>query len=237
MRRESASEQEPVRPLSRGVSLRERIYLDLRNRLQNGLIEDSDRLVDVDIARTYGVSRMPAREALMQLVSEGFLTGTSRGFTLPRLGPRDIRNIYEVRLLVEPHAAGCVARNSTAEGMDRTESALAELELAFGEDEPVAFMQAHQTFRYSWLDMLQNDRLAEAIARFAHHVQYVRIITLRDRGSREIALRLASELFAALRVRDAARATEAVRENLTAAQQSFLDAIAQEGGKSKEVSR
>lgn len=230
MRLDQARQEFPARPLERGASLRERIYLDLRDRLQKGQIADSDRLVDVEIARHYGVSRMPAREALMQLVSEGFLIGTSRGFTLPRLAPRDIRNIYEVRLLVEPYAAGCVAACATEAGLRTTAEALGELEKTLVLDDAVAFMQAHQAFRYSWLDMLENERLAEAITRFAHHVQYVRIITLRDRVSRAIAMGLATELTAALRSRDSTRATAAVRENLIAAQQSFLDAIAHDAG-------
>lgn len=234
MRLDDTPQGQPVQPLARGVSLRERIYLDLRSRLQNGLIAESDRLVDVEIARSYGVSRMPAREALMQLVSEGFLVGTSRGFTLPRLAPRDIRNIYEVRLLVEPYAAGCVATIATDAGMKLVEAAMDELERTFELDEAVAFMQAHQAFRFSWLDMLDNDRLAEAIARFAHHVQFVRMITLRDRGARAIALRLARELASALHDRDAARASAAVRDNLNAAQQSFLSAIAHEGETARE---
>ena len=85
--------------------------------------------------------------------------------------------------------------------------------------------------------MLENERLAEAITRFAHHVQYVRIITLRDRSSRAIAMRLANELTAALRSRDAMRATSAVRENLIAAQQSFLDATAHDAVEAKEEAR
>ena len=237
MRLDQTHSEPTALPLERGVSLRERIYLDLRDRLQKGQIADSDRLVDVEIARSYGVSRMPAREALMQLVSEGFLTGTSRGFTLPRLAPRDIRNIYEVRLLVEPYAAGCVATNASEAGLKATGEALQQLEQTLGLDDAVAFMQAHQAFRYSWLDMLENERLAEAITRFAHHVQYVRIITLRDRPSRAIAMRLATELTAGLRSRDAMRAISAVRDNLIAAQQSFLDAIALDAFEAKEEAR
>ncbi|WP_353038913.1 GntR family transcriptional regulator [Mesorhizobium sp. M1300] len=43
------------------------------------------KLVDVDIAARLGISRMPVRDALMQLVHEGYLVGTTRGFTLPTL--------------------------------------------------------------------------------------------------------------------------------------------------------
>lgn len=55
------------------LSIRERIYRLLRDRMQLGEIGADDRLVDHEIAASLDVSRMPVREALLQLKSEGFL--------------------------------------------------------------------------------------------------------------------------------------------------------------------
>ena len=62
---------EPPAPLIRQGSLGERVYLELRERLQRCEIGPDQRLVDVEIAATYGVSRMPARVALLRLANEG----------------------------------------------------------------------------------------------------------------------------------------------------------------------
>src|SRR5215213_1180333 len=97
--------------LKRPGSLRERIYTDLRVRLQRCEFGPDDRLVDVDVASTYGTSRMPVREALLQLVNEGYLVGTTRGFMVPVLTQDDVRDIFEVRKLLEPRAAAHAARD------------------------------------------------------------------------------------------------------------------------------
>jgi hypothetical protein len=78
------------RPMSR-TSHRTRIHDALRSRLLQGEIAPDMRLVDHAIAAEMGVSRMPVREALMQLVSEGYLESTSRGFRLAEPEPRPHR--------------------------------------------------------------------------------------------------------------------------------------------------
>ena len=70
MARATAKRFAPLR-LSKQDSLSERIYLDLRGRLQRCEIEPDGRLVDLEIANSYGTSRMPAREALLRLANAG----------------------------------------------------------------------------------------------------------------------------------------------------------------------
>ncbi len=54
-----------IRSLERPDSLSERIYADLRARLQAGQVAPDERLIDIDVAEACGTSRMPAREALL----------------------------------------------------------------------------------------------------------------------------------------------------------------------------
>ena len=76
------------------MSLREQVYGDLRERIHKGQLTFEDRLVDVDIANDFGVSRMPVREALMQLVHDGMIESTTRGFVLRRYSDRGDRRDF-----------------------------------------------------------------------------------------------------------------------------------------------
>lgn len=96
-------------PLARGASLAERVHAGLFARLQRGGIGPGDRLVDTQPARSFGTSRMPVREALLRLVPEGFLTGTTRGVLVPHLSLDEMRGVFEVRRLPEPRAAAHAA--------------------------------------------------------------------------------------------------------------------------------
>lgn len=159
-------------------SLRARVYQEIRDRIHQGDLGRDEKLVDVDIANRLGVSRMPVREALLQLMHEGYLVGTTRGFMLPRLTSVDVANIFEVRRCLEPRAAALAARDIGAEGLTRLASALKDAEKAAERGDADLLFQANVRFRGCWLEAVSNDRLASAIARFADHVQVVRLGTL-----------------------------------------------------------
>ena len=58
-------------------STQELICQSLRNRIASGDLEPETELKQVELARTYGVSRMPIREALQTLLLEGLVTRLS----------------------------------------------------------------------------------------------------------------------------------------------------------------
>ena len=71
-------------------SFRSQIYASLRHRLQRAEFVAGHRFVDTEVAAEFGTSRMPAREALMALASQGLLAQTSRGFAVPQLLPQAV---------------------------------------------------------------------------------------------------------------------------------------------------
>ena len=98
--------------LSRPSPLRERVYEALRAELRAGRFARGERLREEDIARQLGVSRTPVREALVQLYRDGLLSEAGRGFMLADLTTRDIAEILELRLLLEPAAARHAAEHA-----------------------------------------------------------------------------------------------------------------------------
>lgn len=188
------------------TSHRTRVHETLRLRLLRGEVVPGDRLVDHAIAAEMGVSRMPVREALMQLVSEGYLEGTSRGFALPNLSPERIAEVFALRRLLEPHAVACVAR-------DRTDADLAAmragLEAASAASEDVAaFHRGSEAFRTGWLDAVGNSELRQAIQRYSGQVQSVRFATLPDPAARATIIAGLRALLAAFEAKDGPRAAD-----------------------------
>jgi len=170
--------------VDRSESLRHQIYNDLRDKLRHGRIGPDDRLIDVKIAKSLGVSRMPVREALLQLISEGHLVGTTRGFAIPQLTPQDIRDIFEVRKLLEPRAAASAARDIDADGVATLRRAFERAVAAVEAGDAEELAAANIVFRKTWLDANRNRRLAETITRFADQAHVVRHGTLMDPATR-----------------------------------------------------
>jgi DNA-binding GntR family transcriptional regulator len=206
----------------RSNSLRHQIRESLRRQLQHGEIGPDDRLVDVDIAARLGVSRMPVREALLQLVNEGFLVGTTRGFVLPKLTLRDVRDIFEVRKLLEPPAAANATQHLSAEGERALRDALEEARKAYAVREVEGLMMANMRFRQTWLSAVQNGRLAATIQRFVDQVQTVRLGTLHDPQTQDIVIAGLGRLFDAFARRDTQAAQTLMAEFIGHAEARFF---------------
>jgi DNA-binding GntR family transcriptional regulator len=217
-----------VSSLARAENLSERIYTDLRERLQRCAIQPGERLVDVELAAAYGTSRMPAREALLRLVAEGYLTGTTRGYTVPTLTLQDIRDIFGVRRLLEPPAAADAARHIDAAAVAELDAALAQARRAVASDDTEMMILANMNFRHVWLSRVSNERLAAAIARFVDHVQTVRLGTLTNPATRRIVMDGLEGLHEVLVRRDAAKTRVRMTAFLAAAEKAFFSVRAAE---------
>ena len=199
------------------ASLREQIYDHLRERIHAGLLTFDDRLVDVDIANKFGVSRMPVREALMQLVHDGMLESTTRGFVLRRYSDKEVEEIFEIRRLLEPAAAMIAARNMTDAALETMDSAIAAGIKASKANDFTAFVIANATFRRAWLAQVPNTQLVAALARYIDHVQVIRLVTLSQRQVREDVLERLRAIHDAFRAGKADRVSTLFKQHVDAA--------------------
>jgi DNA-binding GntR family transcriptional regulator len=208
--------------LSRPDSLRTRIYASLRARIHKGEIASGERLVDNDIARQLGVSRMPVREALMQLMYEGYLVSTSRGFMMPQLSAADVTEIFDIRRLLEPEAASLAASHLSLRAEKQLRAAVNHAVRAVSRCSGEGLIIANGAFRKAWLAEVPNRRLADSIARFADQVQLVRQQTLYDVDTQRIVLDGLRGLADALSRRDPVITYERMRDFIAKAKESFL---------------
>lgn len=211
--------------VDRSENLRSQVYNELRDNIRHGRIGSDDRLIDVKIAKSLGISRMPVREALLQLVSEGHLVGTTRGFTLPQLAAQDIRDIFEVRKLLEPRAAASAARDLDERGIAVLKQALDRATNAVSAGNAEELAAANITFRRTWLDANRNRRLAETISRFADQTHIVRDRTLMDPETRLIVRDGLAGLYEAFAGGDAIAAHDRMFAFIGEAEKSYFRAV------------
>ncbi|MEA2526360.1 MAG: hypothetical protein QOF73_3587 [Thermomicrobiales bacterium] len=110
-------------------TLQAKIATNLREAIVRGQMRPGERLRTEEIARQFGVSRIPVREALHSLVAEGFVTlSPQRGAFVAELSVEDIEEIYLLRRLLEPVAARLATGNLTPELIDRLVKIVEEME-------------------------------------------------------------------------------------------------------------
>jgi len=198
------------------------IYADLRLKLQRSAISPLDRLVDTEIAASHGMSRMPAREALLRLVAEGYLVGTTRGFAVRELSLEDISGLFEVRRQLEPRAAACAARDMTPDIEAELAEAMTRIECALGAGDIPALLAANVDFRNAWLKGVRNLHMAATISRFIDYFQSVRLGTFGDVATAGQYIVGLSRIHAAFRARDPLMVQDRMTLFMFAAEEAYL---------------
>jgi DNA-binding GntR family transcriptional regulator len=104
--------------------LPELIYSRLREQILDGTLAPGEELGQEYLAKQFGVSRVPLREALNRLQAEGFIVLRPRfGFAVTSLNRDEIVEIFELRMVVEEHALVVATQARTADDVQE----LAEL--------------------------------------------------------------------------------------------------------------
>lgn len=86
----------------------------IRDDIVSGFFGPGGRLTEEVLARRYGVSRVPVREALRTLESEGFVTTRRHaGACVAEPTAQEAADLLELRVLLEPLAASRAARRRT----------------------------------------------------------------------------------------------------------------------------
>ncbi|MEU0393534.1 GntR family transcriptional regulator [Streptomyces sp. NPDC006208] len=86
----------------------------IRDDIVSGVFERGSRLTEEQLARRYGVSRVPVREALRTLESEGFVVSRRHaGAHVAEPTEQEAADLLEIRLLLEPLGAARAAQRRT----------------------------------------------------------------------------------------------------------------------------
>lgn len=102
---------------------------ELRRRILGGHYPEGVKLQQEQIAAELGVSRSPVREALGQLEAEGLVVLTpQKGAQVAPLSRDEISELFELRLLLEPHLLALAIPQLTEADFTRVETIIAEMD-------------------------------------------------------------------------------------------------------------
>ncbi|KAA0960023.1 GntR family transcriptional regulator [Microbacterium sp. ANT_H45B] len=151
-----------------------RVTRILRDDIILGRRAPGSRLVERDIAAELHVSRLPVREAIRTLVSEGVVVSRPRSWAVVReFTRRDIQDFGEVREAIETLIFLFAAERHTEEGLGRLRAALdRELSAAQAGDTEAARMAAG-VFHEVATELAGNEMLDELIGVFVTRLRWL----------------------------------------------------------------
>ena len=153
----------------------------LLSEIIEGALPPNTRLIQDDLATAYGVSRQPVQQALLLLRNRGLVQDApGRGLVVSPLDVDFVRNLYEVRAVLEGLAARMAAkhnpRRAATEGPPLIEAGRAAVESGSVTQEIAADMAFH-SFIY---EASGNPLIRETVAQHWHYLRRVMAEVLRD---------------------------------------------------------
>lgn len=148
--------------ITRPQTLSKQAYKEVRRAVRDGLIVPGTFYSELQIAKELGISRTPVREALIELSREGMIEkAPQRGFSLRTISDHEQDEVFELRALLESHAARRLAREASEQDI-RTLRHLLDRQAKLLHNES-AFLEVDEEFHLSTATLLRLDRTREVL--------------------------------------------------------------------------
>jgi DNA-binding GntR family transcriptional regulator len=140
----------------------------LRQFILEGDLEPGARIQEVELAAQLGVSRTPVREALRTLSSQGLVELLpNRGARVARWSVKDLDEIYELRVMLESHAAQRAATRMSPDEVDALTELCEQMEARAqrgSKADLLELSELNSRFHGRILDAADSPRLATMLA-------------------------------------------------------------------------
>lgn len=132
----------------------------VRGQILQGKMAQREKIVENDIAVKLGMSRGPVREALKQLMYEGFLDyETNKGYSVSMLSPKDAYEIFYLRGNLENLALDLCGGRLLNDSIFLMEDAVLAMKAAVAEDDMGKIIRYDEIFHKQIMISGQMERL------------------------------------------------------------------------------
>jgi DNA-binding GntR family transcriptional regulator len=187
--------------------LSEEILRQLRREILDGAFRPGERIRQEDLARRYGTSRIPVREALKQLETEGLVSLTSNvGARVASLEVGELDDIYLMREQLEPLAIRLSTPNLTEEDIDALRQLVEAMDVAADIEDPSEWIKLDRQFHFRTYAGVDRPRLLKVIESLWDGTQQYRRAYVRLTGRFAAAQQDHLQILEALSARHARQA-------------------------------
>ena len=199
-------------------SLRDAVRDELRARIVDGFLAPGSRLVERQLADELGVSRIPVREALRELASEGFVESRPRrGMVVRGLSSEDVDELFDLREALEVLVCRRAALRLAGPGGDALQAVLDEAREALAAGDVDAAARANARFHGVLLQVSRSPALQSMLEPVNGRLQWL----LRQHPDPQVLYEEHRAIAHAVRAGDANRAAELAGHHLRTSRQQY----------------
>src|SRR5262245_15003560 len=146
----------------RSDTLVEVVIQQITDAIVTGRLRPGDKLVEAHMGQQLGVSRAPLREAFQRLEQIGLVEKIpNRGTFVSTLTERDVKELHNVRELLEGLAARLLAERRDSHGIGRLNAILDAMRQAAADDDQARMITLDADFHDALIELSDHKLLRE----------------------------------------------------------------------------
>jgi DNA-binding GntR family transcriptional regulator len=169
--------------LDKQPSIRSTVTRALRAAVISGELQPGRVYSAPSLGEQFGVSATPIREAMLDLAREGLVvTIPNRGFQITEVSERDLREVTELRLMLEPPAVERATPLIPASALPELRRKAADIVAGAQSGDLVEYLAADSDFHLTLLQYAGNGRLVDLVAGLRSQTRLFGLANLHEQG-------------------------------------------------------
>ena len=198
----------------KSMSLANQVFETIERNILNGIYPQGDVLSESRLSEELGVSRTPIREALTKLETEKLITTTPMGAVVLGITDKDVKDMFQVKLHLDPMALKMAAVNISEEALERLKDNVEQQDFYNAKGNMEKLRDLDTEFHDIIYSECKSPTLQNILTGIHHKLLKYRIASLKieDRSDHSVDEHLA--IYEALRSRDEMRAELVVLQHI-----------------------
>jgi len=208
----------------------EQIVYGLRKAITSGRLKPGEKLKEIEISRSLGVSRSPVREAFHILQLEGLIDLVPRkGAFVHRVTMKDVEDVYQLREMIEVFAGRLSAEHMTDEDIAKLEELWLRMKDLAKKEELRRYLMASSDFHNKIVACSGNRRLEAIYYGLRNSIDSLRYLVLRTNERRDSSLQEHRAIIGALKARDKDLVEELTRGHVREGRDNLIKILQEQG--------
>jgi DNA-binding GntR family transcriptional regulator len=211
----------------RDMSLAKLVRDDTLAQILSGVLVPGQRINEPDVAKRLQVSRVPVREALRELESSGLVVSRKHsGVFVRQLDATEIRDLYQMRSLLDGFAGRCVAQLPLPKRKVLSlllSAATSAMQQALSEQDVQAYYAENLRFHWAIIQAVGNQQLLETYRGIVQKLHLSRLENLSQSVAMQVSIAEHTEIVEAVRQADTQQCEALMSKHVSDAYQRLID--------------
>lgn len=203
-----------------------RAYNWIKDTIESGELERGTPLSENYLAGKIGISRTPIREALRFLEQDGFVTIVpTKGAFVSEISLEDVKEIYDIRKLLEPFASLSAVSRVPEEEINTMENGWNEIKKRVEEGVGIEWSQISDMdycLHFTITKYSANKRISAILSSYHSQIKRFQLLSAESLADVKNTINQHVDLLECLRERDSKKFAECLYEHIVKSEENIL---------------